>query len=613
MSERPRRAVTLKPVAQSTTDGGKGAGEKKVTQKKGKKKGKLAAPLLTMPFDVLYEIGQHLTPGDLLHLSLTCKVLRVVLLGTSAKSLWTSARKRLNFPDLSQLAPMTEQQYANLAWGKGCQIADLPPDFHSSTPSCLVVTTSGWQRKVDRDTANDIAFRLIELHDEDDTERDLSCYKPSGTRSRRAQDRPANDGESPPSRVDDFVAERQEWIEAINQDAKSISAAYYAQDTERKQESRARAAIGRERRDDIEAKVQSLGYAGFFYHPLWWGSKIVNKKEPLSDTVWQEIKPAVLELLDTIQAKNHAEAAEYSERLRMRERKRSLQDAYQDLLKSTSQRDAASTSSARIPHSFPLFPNFLNLPTVMKFWEPKDSQGYDEDKWDARLPEIKADIDEYRVALRWSAIATILSSTTDAEPDYADDAYPSDIYDDDFLNRPTSYLFCTLRNCDRWWTPRDVFYGPLPELLKHQHSDEHFSIGIIEDGVDGGHFDIPDLLARTLGSILVAAGLDDNASKEELDATGKYVWKNAPLKSVKKKKLGWKELMIEVATATTRKKLEEPVIRSMRFGMLGKKEGDDVEEVEEKDDGEENDSGEEDASSGEEDEEEVPASDEDDQ
>ncbi|KAI5481167.1 F-box domain contaning protein [Pseudohyphozyma bogoriensis] len=617
-----------------------------------------------MPFDVLYEIGQHLTPGDLLHLSLTCKVLRVVLLGTSAKSLWTNARKRLNFPDLSPLAPMTEQQYANLAWGQLCQVCgkkggspdfyyrrrlcarcsknalsktpDLPEEFHPSTPSCLV-NSNGWHRKVDRNTASNISFRLHELQDEDDTERNLSRYKPSGTRSRRVQERPESDGESPPSRVDDFVAERRKWIKAINQDAESISGAcqdYASKErSERYKESRARAAIERERRNDIEAKAQSLGYAGVFYDRLWYQSDVVNKAEPLSDAVWEEIKPKVLKLLDTIQAANDAKEAKNREASRMRERKRSLRSAYKDLFDSTSQRDAASTSTARIPHSFPLFPNFLNLPTVKKFWEPKDSQKYDEDKWNARLPEIEADVDEYRDALRWSAIATILSSTTDAEPDYADDAYPADIYDDNFLNRPSSYLFCTLRNCAtrrRWYawrrvSPRDVFYGPLPELLKHQHSDVHSSADM-EDGVDGGRCDIPDLLARTLGSILVAAGLDDDASKEELDATGTYVWKNAPKKSVRKKKLGWKELMIEVHKVVVkykRKKVEEPVIRSMKFGMLGKKEGDDVDEVEEEDDGEEddgeeddgeeNDSGEEDASSGEEDEGEVPASDADDQ
>ncbi|KAI5481166.1 F-box domain contaning protein [Pseudohyphozyma bogoriensis] len=141
MSERPRRAATLKSVPQSLTNiEAKNArpdepdaeqpswdeklndkehfkkSKSKLAHKKGSKSVYLPAPFLSMPFDVLFEIGEHLTPGDLLHLSLTCKILRVVLLGTSAKSLWTNARKRLNFPDLSPLAPMTEQQYAYFVW-----------------------------------------------------------------------------------------------------------------------------------------------------------------------------------------------------------------------------------------------------------------------------------------------------------------------------------------------------------------------------------------------------------------------------------------------------------------------------------------------------------------
>ncbi|BGP44490.1 hypothetical protein JCM10450v2_000304 [Rhodotorula kratochvilovae] len=72
----------------------------------------------SLPFDLVYEICANLDPQDLFALSTTSKVFRSVVTGNLAAGLWKGAREHVGLPELE--VPMTDLQYAQLLFGKGC-------------------------------------------------------------------------------------------------------------------------------------------------------------------------------------------------------------------------------------------------------------------------------------------------------------------------------------------------------------------------------------------------------------------------------------------------------------------------------------------------------------
>ncbi|GAA5827243.1 hypothetical protein JCM11251_001186 [Rhodosporidiobolus azoricus] len=76
----------------------------------------------SLPLDLIYEICCNLEPADLFALSTTSKIFRAVVTGPSSKPLWIGAREKLGLPELE--LPMTDLQYAQLLFGKGCSFCD---------------------------------------------------------------------------------------------------------------------------------------------------------------------------------------------------------------------------------------------------------------------------------------------------------------------------------------------------------------------------------------------------------------------------------------------------------------------------------------------------------
>ncbi|KAJ7172194.1 hypothetical protein C8R46DRAFT_893686 [Mycena filopes] len=110
-SPSPRKRVS-KGKAASTSN------SHAVTTPRSRGRGKLRM-LPEMPLDILFEIFSHLEPPDVMRLSRTTKDLRNVLMRHSAISIWKSAFS--NDPDLPGLPEgMTEPQYANLAFSPHC-------------------------------------------------------------------------------------------------------------------------------------------------------------------------------------------------------------------------------------------------------------------------------------------------------------------------------------------------------------------------------------------------------------------------------------------------------------------------------------------------------------
>ena len=194
--------------------------------------------------------------------------------------------------------------------------------------------------------------------------------------------------------------------------------------------------------------------------------------------------------------------------------------------------------------SFPIFGDFLNLPSVVPFWEPIDAT-FVQIQWDAVVSDIQLEVTEHRESTRIHAIKQILLSTTDASEEDLDDydtSYDAATHGDQFFSTATSFLFCTLPNCRhkprhryRWYgyggmshnPSRTTFFGSLPDILAHQHElhgDQRF------DDPSDGHFELPEILADVLASLADAINVErDEVLPKDLDGYY-YKWTSATSK-----------------------------------------------------------------------------------
>ncbi|KAK4702963.1 hypothetical protein P7C70_g3256, partial [Phenoliferia sp. Uapishka_3] len=160
-------------------------------------------------------------------------------------------------------------------------------------------------------------------------------------------------------------------------------------------------------------------------------ASIITKAEPVDDAIWERIKPSVLRILEqekTARLANEAKAASGVRQNRLR-------DAYDNLLESVATEDSKA--------SFPLFGDFVHLPTIRPFWEAADVV-FGQSEWTQALPMIAVDIENHRTTTRIHAIKMVLAATTNASMDELDDdpaAYSQANYPDSFFTFATSFLF----------------------------------------------------------------------------------------------------------------------------------------------------------------------------
>ncbi|GAA6013254.1 hypothetical protein JCM11491_006331 [Sporobolomyces phaffii] len=116
----PKAARTSLDSADSA--GGASAAPKRPRTSQSRVKGKKGAlkVVMTLPVDLIYEICTHLEMGDLFALSNTSKAFRQVVTGENASSLFKRARERSEMPEL--LVPMSDLRYAALMFGKNCHL-----------------------------------------------------------------------------------------------------------------------------------------------------------------------------------------------------------------------------------------------------------------------------------------------------------------------------------------------------------------------------------------------------------------------------------------------------------------------------------------------------------
>ena len=70
------------------------------------------------------QIFSHVGPNTLLSLRLVNKQFHAFLSAKSSNSIWKAARRRAKLPDIED---MTEMQYAELMFGKTCQVSRFVP------------------------------------------------------------------------------------------------------------------------------------------------------------------------------------------------------------------------------------------------------------------------------------------------------------------------------------------------------------------------------------------------------------------------------------------------------------------------------------------------------
>ncbi|ORY78081.1 hypothetical protein BCR35DRAFT_305254 [Leucosporidium creatinivorum] len=411
------------------------------------------------------------------------------------------------------------------------------------------------------------------------------------------------------TRVEKFLKERKVLRSSAIKDAKLLTPAYRKLKMLTKLEKttikRDEQTEGWSRRRAIEAKVLALdeGYTRNDFAGAWYKSKITTSAEPLTNEVWDEIKPKVIKLLARIKAQQ--EQAEVINDQQTRQR--ALRPRY-DKLRETQPNDDARAS-------LPLFADFLELESVKPFWESEDADSMDDDAWQENLEGLLEEIDDYRLSVRLHAVKTILNATTEiAEEDLTGDAdeFGPEQYDDDFLERPTSFLVCTLPNCRRKksWSrrldgtylrvpERTVFFGSLADLLKHQH-ECHPNVTFTnkqlaqrsKNGVVG-HFALPPAVVSALSALIEVGELeDDTATAEELEkVTTPYSslkgrwdeirdritwldWENSP--SGKRYSRDWRELIGDVIKqdekATKSKRLLEVPTIALRGRQIDREE-----------------------------------------
>ncbi|GAA5991566.1 hypothetical protein JCM10908_005766 [Rhodotorula pacifica] len=110
------------------------------TGRKSRRKAQCQAPdrLQSLPLELLLIIASHVDLASLLSLSTVSKAMRSLILGESCAALWLLAIEAEGLSELE--APLRPAQYANLVFGKRCQVCDQrvgrKVEYHLRTRLC---------------------------------------------------------------------------------------------------------------------------------------------------------------------------------------------------------------------------------------------------------------------------------------------------------------------------------------------------------------------------------------------------------------------------------------------------------------------------------------------
>ncbi|GAA5973202.1 hypothetical protein JCM11641_006321 [Rhodosporidiobolus odoratus] len=481
--------------------------------------------LSSLPVEVLSKIAEHLTPGDLLALANTTRILRSFFLSSSATTVWQLSRARARLPEFA-VSKMGEQSYAELVYGKRCQgcgkhssrmpdcflkirlckpckssrlvkldnISKTHPELHHAVASCVLrtpqlptqpsqlATTARWALLSDLEREDEALWKRQERDDADEEARLAAAFSAKkgacgGSRSRTGEPDVSDGGQAASvysyeigrkkgemgKRVTRYVEKRKEKLLPLEEEGKLLfSAVSKLAKTEAPMALKTKNGEPSARRTELEQRVRALeeGWeASDFKSSSWLSGKLTTKgPDVVSEEEWKNLRPDLLKLLKSIQ-QQRSEATLSTAR---EERQIALRPFYQQ-----HRRDATF---------FPLFPDYLLLPSVIKLWQPKDAI-VNATSWKSALIDIDGDLEDWQVSVHLHTVQLILAVTADIEEDETldSDADACAAYEDDFFEEISSSLVCWITGCYRSGKngspSRSTFIGSLFDLFAHQHAE----------------------------------------------------------------------------------------------------------------------------------------------
>ncbi|GAA5946706.1 hypothetical protein JCM3765_000355 [Sporobolomyces pararoseus] len=247
-------------------------------------------------------------------------------------------------------------------------------------------------------------------------------------------------------RVEAFIQERKELLDKIYADAAAIKKVFFQVHKKIKEDEAkvqyapsfaARQAISfRYSVENRLARTEGYSRSDAYLLSAKKLSSITSTEQALTDKLWKSIESKVLAVVDKEKQKQLVKAAKEKVLERQASRQRSLR-SYYDQLK----------SSLDDSTFFPLFIDFLLLPSVKPLWQNDEGKyrSIDDSDWKLLLPLIKDEIEEYHLDFITHAVRLVLSTNNEysSEEDLEDAVQATLEGDlDSFFSLASSLVMC---------------------------------------------------------------------------------------------------------------------------------------------------------------------------
>ncbi|GAA5981707.1 hypothetical protein JCM5350_000462 [Sporobolomyces pararoseus] len=305
-----------------------------------------------------------------------------------------------------------------------------------------------------------------------------------------------------------------------------------------------------------------------------WKAKVIKKPKKLSDRVWKYVLPHLEQL--AAQVDDEDSPTDKSRKTLAAIERNALSllsydqvQAKLDYFSEKYQKIIDLHPSFDQQFSLPLFSRFLHLPSVSNLYysnpfygahsKVKSEKEKADKVWEKKFDEILEECEQYGVDTLAHAVETILSTTTDIDPEElsrldithllseAELEKPNALIDENFFSRPSSFLICGLcRNS----------LGPIESILEHQHQHHksrhpNLSSSLSQAKLFPLELSIEASCAVSAVFEVADVQMDDDSAMKDVVAALKgkiLVWSNQPKKLGKKsiKAELWKELVCKI-------------------------------------------------------------------
>ncbi|KAH9486457.1 hypothetical protein JR316_0000522 [Psilocybe cubensis] len=270
----------------------------------GRRRGRRLAALPGMPLDILFEIFGHLHPYDLLKLSRMSKDFRRLLLSKSSVSVWKDSLA--NVPGLPESFPgMTEVEWANLAFSPHCHVCLAPNiravEWRFKIRICSKCAKDHF-REFSRMPMLDRTFRTL-----------LGDVIPTRRAKRGHAVCLASDFDAVMSEYKEIQDDesRTQYIRGKNATLdkflKHAQRCEHWEGTQSRDRCEELEQLRKERLAAIERKLIELGWEqdvrGIKYPDSLARHKLVHRPQLLTERIWTNIKPGIIEFMEEMKEK----------------------------------------------------------------------------------------------------------------------------------------------------------------------------------------------------------------------------------------------------------------------------------------------------------------------